>query len=541
MDKLIEELLNQSSLSVFITIRFEYWYKNPFENSEKNNTIIETHTNKIVELIKNLNLKILSFIVVEFGKNNKPHYHIILCIKNILGFNDKFLYNIKNYFTEELNEYDIVVDLLTDFNNYKNKFKYIFKECNSKKILNFYTKDIKKYEYIFENYKQIEIITKYTDKFENLNSYSTINKKYDEYTLINLINFYLQYKDLFLFNKILYTKVENKIMSYKKFVEIEKLHEYIKTFFVDLYIDFKVQLDNIDIYALQIQFVPKIEQMLKKTQEIIINTIKLNFNIIEFNDGIYIINRNKFIPKKWFNNNNLLKIGTLKYYNKTYKHLSIPKIWKELIIEALDNTDIANEFFHYYASIFNKNDNCLGKKRTMYIVGEASTGKTTLTTKLIFQFYGKENVGLISNSNLFGFENIINKQIIVCDEAHHHVFNTGQILKLLEKENPLLIERKHKEAIAIEDNKIIFISNKELEIKEEESKKAIETRLKTFIFKKRLSENTDNYGKIIKNIKNEEINIIIYCNKLFFKKYKEENNIKKKTLIKDVLKALPNE
>ena len=67
------------------------------------------------------------------------------------------------------------------------------------------------------------------------------------------------------------------------------------------------------------------------------------------------------------------------------------------------------------------------------IKAPSGTGKTTLTTKVLFKFFGQENIGLISNNNLFGLENIINKKCIICDEAHHYSFNGGQILKLLEK------------------------------------------------------------------------------------------------------------
>lgn len=471
---------------------------------------------------------------MEYGNNNKPHYHIIISCKNILGFNKHFVYNIKNYFIKELNEYDIVVELIEDFNNYKNKFKYIIKEQKSIKELNLYMPESDEYKEMFSFINNLKINQIKEKKYANLNSFSKINNNYDEYTLINLINFYFSYKNIFLCDKILYKKISNKLISYEKFMEFNEIPKMIKFFYLELLMNFSIQLENLDMYALQVQFVPKIEQILKKTEETITNVIKLNFDLIEFNDGIYILSKNKFIKRKILENYDLRNLTTKKYYNKTYKNLTIPEKWKKLIDNTLEDPELSNDFFLYYATLFNRKDDLLGKKKTMYILGESSTGKTTLTTKVLFKFFGQENIGLISNNNLFGLENIINKKCIICDEAHHYSFNGGQILKLLEKGNPLLVERKHKEAIITYNTIIVFISNKEINLKENESQEAFSNRIKIFKFKTKLPETTQFYRNLIEYIENEEINIIIYCNKLFFKKYKNDrrklrNN---KTLIK---------
>lgn len=298
-------------------------------------------------------------------------------------------------------------------------------------------------------------------------------------------------------------------------------------FFVELIGEFEIQLLNVDIYSLQTEFVPKVEQTLKKTQEVIISRIKINFNIIEFTDGIYILNQNKFISNKKINLSYIGDIGTLKHYNKTYKNLTVPEVWKNAIKNTIKDNKKTKDFFSYFGSIFNKKSDLLGKQKTMYIVGDSSTGKTTLAAKPIYYFYGKDNVGLISTSTAFAFENIQNKEVIICDEAHHFIFNKGQLLKLLEKDNPVLIERKHKEAIAVDNLMMVFMSNKEIVFNENETQEALTNRFSVVGFKNQLSENPKNYEALVQDIKENEINIVIYCNKLFFKQYVHKGKIAK--------------
>ena len=51
------------------------------------------------------------------------------------------------------------------------------------------------------------------------------------------------------------------------------------------------------------------------------NKIDFNFNIMEFNDGIYDLRNNLFIEKNKINTNIKNKINTIKYYNKSYNRI----------------------------------------------------------------------------------------------------------------------------------------------------------------------------------------------------------------------------
>jgi hypothetical protein len=78
------------------------------------------------------------------------------------------------------------------------------------------------------------------------------------------------------------------------------------------------------MYIMQIKYFPKLEQILNRTRKIVIDEIDIRFDIVEFTDGLYFLTYNKFVPLKTISNKKTSKIGTTKYYSKTYKHLKIP-------------------------------------------------------------------------------------------------------------------------------------------------------------------------------------------------------------------------
>lgn len=462
------------------------------------------------------------------GENNRPHHHIIISCKNILGYNTEFIYNIRDYFRKNLNEWDVIVDILLNFKEYKNRFNYLFKEnaelniifFNSK-LYNLYNDDLSIYNlniiFIFSNLN-----------FPETGSCSKINSEYDEYTIINIINFFFSYKYIYIYKDILYEKIENTILSYKKLFLITDLTNYLINIFEELLFVFEIQMKNIDLYMLKIKYFYKIEQLIERTNQFIINKIIIKFDLIEFKDGVYSLSKDKFLKKDLLINYNIKNVGTLKYYNKTYKNLKLPLEWKNLIEETLDNKEDAIKLFEYFATLFNKNDDLLGKKRIIYIKGKPSTGKTTLLTKIIYSFFGEENIGTVSGNSNFSLESLLQKELAVLDEAEHLKLNAGFLLKITELNNPQTIDRKYKKAAILKSLKIIFLSNNEIKLKKNIVQDAFNKRIQMFEFNKQLPDEIKLYKAIIDMIIKEEINIIIYCNKLFFKKYVYKNKPKPK-------------
>jgi hypothetical protein len=224
-----------------------------------------------------------------------------------------------------LNEDDIRCDLLTDFLEYKNRFNYILKEDFYLKTIHIYNKDILNYTDYLKKEKKIVFDYNLKNEFNNIGSFPKINNYYDEYTLINLINFYFLYNNIFLYKNIFYKKIENTLISYAFYSTVDNLTNLLTNIFIELIEKFSIQLNNIDIYALKIQYFHKLEQLFKKTKQIFINELKLDFTIIEFTDGIYFLKKNIFINKNDLKDKQLNNTGTLKYYNKSYKNLKVPE------------------------------------------------------------------------------------------------------------------------------------------------------------------------------------------------------------------------
>lgn len=510
--------MREHYLTAFITIRTKSWFNEVFVENEYNRGRINTDKINISSVIVELPLIAYMFYSIEFGENNKPHQHIIVAFKNIIGYNKEFLYNLKNYIVMRTNETDIVLELMLNFVEYKNRFKYIFKEKNEYKYISFFTNDLKEYydNYTKSEFKTYELIFN-ESKWDYLPSYSNINNIYDEHTLINMLNFYFKWKSCKMYKKRIYKKIIGTMVSYKKYLDINEIVNNLIKIYNELLKIFGIQIEGLDMYMLKTKFFSKMEQILEKTTQIIVEEVNLKFDIVEFTDGVYFLSQDKFVPKEVLKGYEMEYIGTVKYYKKTYKHLKLPDTWRNLIEETLNDSIEAQSLFVYFATLFNKSDELLGKKRIMYVKGAPSTGKTTLLVKIIYNFFGEENVGTIAGNSNFSLEGLLCKELAVIDEAEHLKINTGVLLKITESYNPQAVERKYKQASFITNLSIIFLSNNNIKIENDVVRAAFEKRIRMFEFKKCLPESVDIYKKIIKNIIKEEINIIVYCNKIFFK------------------------
>jgi phosphopantetheine adenylyltransferase len=113
------------------------------------------------------------------------------------------------------------------------------------------------------------------------------------------------------------------------------------------------------------------------------------------------------------------------------------------------------------------------------------------------------------------------------------------LLKLFAWE-PALIDIKFKNAELIEEIPIIIISNELIKEDNKEIQEAFNNRIQKITFYKENNRNIeiDYLDDINESIKKEEVNIIVYCNKIFFKiirKYAKERKNNKNWLVKNYL------
>ena len=184
----------------------------------------------------------------------------------------------------------------------------------------------------------------------------------------------------------------------------------------------------------------------------------------------------------------------------------------------------------FLASLFQeKNDNI--KKNFLYIHGKTNTGKSTYLTKVLTRYFGPENIGTVINSTNFKFQDLKDKLLVIMDEFKYVSNNSSDFLKLLGGEPLLTSQKYNKDHIIIDKLMGLILSNCTILEKDEGIHKALLERLHIveFLFDVKTSNNNIN-----RSLENEEANIIIFCNKLYFAYL---NKKRKRLRIKDESKS----
>jgi hypothetical protein len=152
------------------------------------------------------------------------------------------------------------------------------------------------------------------------------NRNINQETIIGLILYYIQIKGYYLYNDNLYIKIEKSLISYRIVGSIEeilyeKFEENIVNFFQE---NFDCHFKGFNFYNLIKQYKQKVKKLVETIKDLTTNKINPVFSLLEFTDGIYNYNTNKFLKKSDIKLNNTAT--TLKYYDKTYKNLKKPNI-----------------------------------------------------------------------------------------------------------------------------------------------------------------------------------------------------------------------
>jgi hypothetical protein len=182
----------------------------------------------------------------------------------------------------------------------------------------------------------------------------------------------------------------------------------------------------------------------------------------------------------------------------------------------------------------------LKKKRVLFILGQSNTLKTTLIADVFIEYFGLDNIALITQSKNFPFQNFEHKIIAILDEFKYYDSLHNEYLKLFENRQ-ILVEKKFEDAISVNPLHIVIISNEDF-IKNQtntDKKQALENRIKTFKFLDGEQSRTDN---VKDEIKKDNINIIIFLIKYYnecLKTKKDGRKSKIKKELKEITKELP--
>ena len=354
--------------------------------------------------------------------------------------------------------------------------------------------------------------------------------------LVNLLQYYLILNNYHIYNDNIYLKIKESNISYKLVGQItevlyDKFQENVVVFFLRY---FSGLFEGFDFNYILKTFFIKSKSIIESLKDISTNKIQPDFSLMEFSDGIYSITYNTFIPNKDFNKYNISNKFTIKYYDKSYNWIrkNKPENWLKGLQNALNIQNIkdleSNEQFLYIiksiSSIFQKER---FKQSTLFIHGQSNTGKTTLMVKPLENYFGRDNIGSIISAKNFKWQDLIGKIIAIIDEGRYNQSMSSDLLKITGQEN-IIVEKKYsKNHIEIEPLPLFILSNILFKDNNEEINEALYNRMLIIEFINILSKEHLNDSDIFKiNIKDEEANIIIYCNKLLFKIFKEKKKYK---------------
>jgi hypothetical protein len=507
--------------------------------------------------IKNLN-KVLSTVefidctitmVEKSKKEGRYHAHTTLMIRSF----DPDINNVHLHLLNVLNisyaDMDIHVDVLKNFIDAKQFLRYCSKDINKvdKYINNIYVtifSEVNKQEYesLYEQLETYRIdfdesihvsieryivwTRAYNGSFNNIAGFNFSKKKNDKQLVLFYINTFLKLNDMFFFNDHLY--IRNRLSSfsyiclgtYTKLVDqLPNIFRFFDTFFQTIHFH--------DLWSSVINQINSILSLFK-TNINFFTTKKINFNVLEFLDGLYILEENAFISFKEINLNNFINLKTTRFYAENYEtkiltHLK-PVTWLKYLSKNIPDEETLTTFCGQFGKYFYHENNIAKipqiKKNSLFIKGVSSSGKTALLTNQLLNVWGKENITMLIDNSKFAFEDIHeNKPVVINDEYSYNKKERSNLLKLLDR-SPLTINRKFKNSFVEQFNvSVMFLGNYTPENLVMLKDVAFEKRLNVYDFKEELDISNSELLKI----KAEESKIIIYCNKLFFKNIKNDS------------------
>ncbi len=461
-------------------------------------------------------------LVVYNGLDGMPHLHGIIGIRTILGHNDNLDIAIKDIFKSFHQHEDIKINKLYQIKDVKKYWNYVIKENNFRFHRFVQYSSHLNYIKIYGSIADLELIYDDNDRYafelqEWKNSKTCdvsgvkSNKPSSKTLIVYLLNLFLWHKNYKINNNKIYQQIPDTKYSWTIIDNTEALKKNNITIFEYLKKIYPQQLDGINtMEIINKDWNSTIEEIIENNQYL--SQIEFKKDVLEFKDGMYFINENKFFYFR--NKKNEIDIrmkgkNCCVYFDRSYNNIKKPEIWLKSIEKTVVNSE---NFCIDLARYFHSDALDKLKQKSLLIVGGSNTGKTTLVTNIIVNLFGKENIGMIGKGDNFILEQLEGKDVIIADEFKYSSSNRSSLLKLMGNELDLINKKGLKKYEFQNKAPVLFMFNSDLNnlmLNDD----AFKNRYIRYEFKHEIKEYLSNIDEILKK---ELAQIIIYCNKLYF-------------------------
>jgi hypothetical protein len=469
-----KKLLENNVTSYLGTILFHAEELNPWQ--EVNKTIDE-----LVTYLSNYNSLINLWICIEVHRSRpkeinslhgRPHIHFIISLsgQNYLG---------PEYSDLEKNIqemcYDLTLKLIpSNLKNYLNAHKYLFKEIKKDDILPYLNQinkhHLNSYMYCLDLIPYIEDIVKamcfeFGGKLELCDKLNKYNKLWQtthtiEDYIIYAINYYMEKNNIIYNNQhVLQLKSDMQYTYdiYQHWSEFKQDLKFKGVFKSNL----QIGLDHVLRSRIDLSFEMKPQE--------------LSFDYIEFNDAIYSLKEDKWYNKEEFKDFNLKLRMSFSAFKKEIINKDMPAINNWLKQNSIN----ISEFLFVMGALLHEREH-IRDVPTPILYGSPGTGKSFLVS-LYNKLLGAENMGYLSASKLFAFQDLVNKRLGAFEDIEWE--QKAVMLKHMFEGAPLKVDQKYKPIAELILARSIVTTNHLLrDFFNKEDADALEDRSKTYNF-----------------------------------------------------------
>jgi hypothetical protein len=335
--------------------------------------------------------------------------------------------------------------------------------------------------------------------------------------IIYYLLIYFYKKKIIMHQNIFYIKISGFFISYQYLGDYPNyIFDNFLNIMTELQKDVFAFLDPLSLFFVFTKhsesYLPHITRIL----DIFKKEISLNF--LEFSDGVYIVNVDKFISRKDFSKLTLLadSYATFHYYDITYKKLSrskfCPTVWKNKLMINLSEIEFSKFCILFRNVFFNiKEEN---ENNIIFLLENSNSILPALIFNILFYVYGKNNIPVISSNISITLQKLQNKIVI---------FN---------KLNTTLLKKNINKIITENLSGFSFLINSNLKLRTEKiiPEGFSVNKYNIFTFEKSCDFSCLEQENLLK----ETPKILIYCNKLYFNSLLTEKKIRLRKQIKQV-------